>query len=183
MALGFSVFFYKGEQIRKWFYPKNQKDVISESTSFKTSKAILVFLTVWITIQVGLPLRHHFIEGDVLWTEEGHRLSWRMMLRSKSGVNSFYVVDKETKKRTRIKLKDYLTKKQIRSMGGKPDMIWQFAQHLKKEFQKDGKNIEVYVKNKTSVNGSKRKRLISPKTDLAAVKWNYWGHNDWILTK
>lgn len=181
MALGFSVFFYEGEKIRKWFYPKSQKNEIDEPPiELKTSKLILLFLTVWISIQVALPLRHHFIEGDVLWTEEGHRLSWRMMLRSKSGINAFYIVDKETKKRTRIKLKDYLTKKQIRSMGGKPDMIWQFAQHLKEEYQKEEKSIEVYVKNKTSVNGSKRKRLIDPKTDLAAVKWNYWGHNDWI---
>ena len=181
LALGFSVFFFEPEYIRKLFYPKDQKEIESTPTNFKVSKITLAFLTLWIFIQVALPLRHHFIDGNVLWTEEGHRLSWRMMLRSKSGVNSFYIVDKETKKRTRIKQKDYLTKKQIRSMGGKPDMIWQFAQHLKKEFQKDGKDIEVYVKNKTRVNSSKRKRLISPQTDLTAVEWNYWGHNDWII--
>ena len=66
-------------------------------------------------------------------------------------------------------------------MSGKPDMIWQFAQHLKKEHQKQGKEIEVYVKNKTSVNKSKYQQLINPQTDLAAAKWNYWGHNDWIV--
>ena len=103
------------------------------------------------------------------------------MLRSKSGSNKFYVVNTQNQKRTRVKLKDYLTKKQIRSMGGKPDMLWQFAQHLKKEHQKKGIDIEVYVKNWTSVNKSKRKPLISPQTDLTAVEWNYWGHNDWII--
>ncbi|WP_316930169.1 HTTM domain-containing protein [Leeuwenhoekiella sp. MAR_2009_132] len=36
-------------------------------------------------MQLELPLRHWIIKDDVLWTEEGHRLSWRMMLRSKGG--------------------------------------------------------------------------------------------------
>ena len=143
----------------------------------------VAFLSIWLLIQVALPIRHHFIEGNVLWTEEGHRLSWRMMLRSKSGSNTFFVVNKSTQKRTRIKLKDYLTRKQIRSMGGKPDMIWQFAQHLKREHKKLGEDIEVYVSNWTRVNKSKKKRLIDPKTDLAAVEWNYWGHNNWIIAE
>lgn len=182
LALGFSVFFFEGAQIRKWFYPKAQKFISPNKENFKFSTTITSFLIIWLIIQVALPVRHHFIEGDVLWTEEGHRLSWRMMLRSKSGHNTFYVLDKATKKRTRVKLKDYLTPKQIRSMGGKPDMLWQFAQHLKKEHQKHGKAIEVYLVNWTRVNNSKRKQLISPQTNLATMEWNYWGHNDWILT-
>lgn len=181
LALGFSVFFFEGAQIRKWFYPKGEEISTSKKEISPSSNWILLFLSIWFVIQLILPARHHFIEGDVLWTEEGHRLSWRMMLRSKSGSNSFFIVDKKTNKRTRIKLKDYLTSKQRRSMSGKPDMLWQFAQHLKQEYQKDGKEIEVYVNNWTRVNKSKRRQLISPKTDLAATEWNYWGHNDWIL--
>lgn len=181
LALGFSVFFFEGAQIRKWFYPKGGKVTISKKETYQSSNWVLLFLSVWLIIQVALPIRHHFIEGDVLWTEEGHRLSWRMMLRSKTGSNKFYVVDKETNKRTRVKLKDYLTPKQRRSMGGKPDMLWQFAQHLKQVYLKEGKEIEVYVTNWTRVNNSKRKQLISPKTDLAKAEWNYWGHNDWVL--
>ncbi len=181
LALGFSVFFFEPQQIRKWFYPQNQKEITINYTDFKVSKLILFFLTGWLLIQVALPLRHHFIKGDVLWTEEGHRLSWRMMLRLKSGKNIFYVVDKKSEKKKRIKLSDYLTKKQIRSMRGKPDMIWQFAQHLKKEHQKLGQDIEVYVTNRTKVNRSKKRSIIDPEVDLATAKWNYWGHNDWIL--
>lgn len=181
MALAFSVFFFEADKVRRLFYPKNKKEIIINHHQFKTSKITLAFLIIWISIQVGLPLRHHFIDGDVLWTEEGHRLSWRMMLRSKSGFNKFYITNKITNKRSKVKLNDYLTKKQIRSMGGKPDMIWQFAQHLKNEYQEKNIDIKVYVINNTSVNGSKRKKLISPTTDLAAAEWNYWGHNDWII--
>ena len=181
MALGFTVFFFEPELIRKLFYPKTQKEIKIDQTNFKPSLPILAFLIIWTTLQTALPLRHHFIEGNVLWTEEGHRLSWRMMLRSKSGYNKFYIVDTTNNIRTRIKLKEYLTKKQIRSMGGKPDMIWQFAQHLKKEYLKKGQNIEVYVTNWTRVNNSKRKQLINPLINLADCEWNYWGHNDWIL--
>lgn len=181
LALGFSVFFFEGAQIRKWFYPKGEKINIPNKETEHSSNWVLLFISLWLIIQITLPIRHRFIEGDVLWTEEGHRLSWRMMLRSKSGNNSFYIVDKQSNKRTRIKLQDYLTKKQKRSMAGKPDMLWQFAQHLKQVYKKQGKDIEVYVTNWTRVNKSERQQLINPKTDLAAAEWNYWGHNNWII--
>lgn len=129
-----------------------------------------------------MPLRHWIIPGDVLFTEEGHRLSWRMMLRTKSGSNKFYIKETGTNDGKKpIKLKDYLTKKQIRAMAGKPDMIWQFAQYLKEDYEKKGKNIEVYVKNRVRVNRKTKKKLIHPNTNLATVKWNYWGHNNWVI--
>ena len=40
-----------------------------------------VFL--WVGLQCVLPLRHYLIPGNVSWTEEGHRFSWRMKLRDK----------------------------------------------------------------------------------------------------
>jgi vitamin K-dependent gamma-carboxylase len=128
-----------------------------------------------------LPVRHYVIQDDVLWTEEGHRLSWRMMLRVKSATTSFRVVDKVTHLETRIKLEDYLTKKQIRSMSSKPDMMWQFAQRLKSVYAKNGMAVEVYVKAYVGVNGGPKKQLINPNVDLASVKWNPFKHHDWIL--
>lgn len=180
LALGFCVFFFEPKTVRKLFYPKSRREITQLTTSFKPNLTIVALIGVWLLIQVLLPLRHWIIPGNVLWTEEGHRLSWRMMLRSKNGKNTFYVKE-EGEKKKKVNLKDYLSKKQIRAMGGKPDMIWQFAQYLKKDYAEKGKNVEVYVRNKVSVNKGKRKRIIDPKVNLADVSWNYWGHNDWIL--
>jgi hypothetical protein len=41
--------------------------------------------------QVLFPLRHFYYPGDVVWNEEGHRYSWRMKLRDKSGIAIFNV--------------------------------------------------------------------------------------------
>ncbi len=181
LALAFCLFFFEDRSIRKIFYPKSHKNPFTPDVYFKKNNFILITASIWFIIQIALPLRHWFIPGDVLYTEEGHRLSWRMMLRTKSGSNTFYIQEKGSTKKVSVKWKNYLTKKQKRAMGGKPDMIWQFAQYLKKEYQAKGKEIAVYVKNRVRVNGRKSVTIIDPKADLAAAHWNYWGHNDWVL--
>lgn len=181
LSLAFAVFFFEPQVIQKLFLKR--KPFYSEA-SIKIPKQALAFKTIFVIyfiIQVALPLRHHFIPGDVLWTEEGHRLSWRMMLRSKSGNTNFRVVDKATNTVIAIKLSDYLTKKQIRSVSAKPDVMWQFAQRLKHIYAEKGIDIEVYVRAFVSVNGKPSKQLIDPKVDLANVEWNHFKHHNWIL--
>nr|WP_279309191.1 HTTM domain-containing protein [Psychroserpens sp. SPM9] len=181
LSLAFAVFFFEPKTIQKLFL--KQKPLYSEAY-LEIPKYASVFKTVFILyfiIQIALPLRHHFIKGDVLWTEEGHRLSWRMMLRSKSGNTSFRVVDKATNAVTQIKLQDYLSKKQIRSVSAKPDVMWQFAQKLKQIYAQKGKDVEVYVRAFVSVNGKPSQQLIDPKVDLANEEWHHFKHHDWIL--
>lgn len=182
LALAFCLFFFPTAKVRLWFYPKKQKNSTIQNVNYPVSKVVVVLVSIWLLIQVALPLRHWFIKGDVLWTEEGHRLSWRMMLRSIRATNTFYVVKKGSFTTEKVVLKDFLTVKQINSMGGKPDMIWQFAQRLKKTYKEKGIDISVYVKNRTRVNGSESHQLIDPKVDLANVKWNYFSHNNWIIS-
>ena len=52
-----------------------------------------LFFVPFFFVQLVLPLRHHFIKGDVLFTEEGHRLSWRMMLRERVGRLNIKIVN------------------------------------------------------------------------------------------
>lgn len=181
LALAFFVFFFEPETIQKRFlkrkeiYKGNDIKIPGYATVFKT------LLIMYFVIQIALPLRHYFIPDHVLWTEEGHRLSWRMMLRTKRGSTSFMVVDKATNAASKINLKDYLSQKQIRSVSAKPDVMWQFAQRLKRIYAEKGMDIEVYVTSYVSVNGKPSKQLIDPKVDLASVKWNHFKHHDWIL--
>lgn|GEM_PF-2945252 len=53
----------------------------------------LAFVTVWVTLQVMIPLRPHFYDGNPSWTEEAHRFSWRQKLRSKRSVLKYVLVD------------------------------------------------------------------------------------------
>ncbi len=183
LSLAFSVFFFSKEKIHHIFMKKKEFYNANEIIVPSYKRLLIPIAVVWFIIQIALPLRHWFIPGDVLWTEEGHRLSWRMMLRGRSGMTNFYIVDKNDAeaKQQIIKKNDYLTKKQIRSVNTKPDFMWQFAQQLKKKYAAEGKEIEVYVKSSVSVNGKKRKAFIDPKVDLASVPWNYFTTNPWII--
>ncbi len=182
LALAFTVFFFEPETIRTLFL-KNKARCNQQKIAIPSSKNIIIGIgALYLAIQVLLPLRHWFIKGDVLWTEEGHRMSWRMMLRAKSGYISFKVVDKNTKQETIINPGAYLTKKQQYTLAGKPDVIWQFAQFLKKEYAKKNQDVAVFALGKVSVNGSAFKPLINPEVDLASKPFNHFAHNNWILT-
>jgi len=181
LSLAFIVFFFEPQTIRNIFL--KTKQIIPETKVIipKNKHVILTVLGVYFLFQLVLPLRHHFFQDDVLWNEEGHRLSWRMMLRSRSGRTSYNMVNTQTKDTTKIKLNDYLTKKQQRRVACYPDFIWQFAQHLKKEYAEQGEEIQVFVESKVKINQKPYQQFIDPNIDLANVPWKHFAHNDWIL--
>lgn len=181
LALAFYVFFFPPKTIRNIFLKKRVFYQLEEVKVPHYNNASVILFTLYFIIQIGLPLRHHFFKDDVLWTEEGHRLSWRMMLRSKYGYAKYIVKDKATGEKTSIKLDDYLTKKQQNGACTKPDVIWQFSQYLKEEFKAKGKDVGVYVNCRVSVNNKPLQRLINPDIDLANVPWQPLKHNNWIL--
>ena len=181
LSLAFSLFFFESNSIRNLFLKKKEFYNANEIITPKYSTVIISLFSVYFLIHIALPLRHHFFKDDVLWTEEGHRLSWRMMLRAKSGNVSYSVIDEETNSAIPIRLNDYLTEKQQRGASTKPDIIWQFAQHLKQSFAKKDKTVRVYVRAYVSVNGRPSKQLIDPKVDIANEEWYHYKHHDWIL--
>ena len=179
-ALSFAVFFYPPEKMRSLFF-KKKPQVTGEQTGSEYKNTLYYFFIPYLIIQLLLPVRHHFIKGDVFWTEEGHRLSWRMMLRTRNGFTRFKVVDIKTNEIIVYNINSKLTRKQYNSMCTKPDMIWQFAQRIKKEFKKMGRDVAVYANTSAGVNGAPMKRLIDSDADLGEAKWDYFFHNEWIL--
>lgn len=178
-ALTFSLFFYPPEKIRKLFL--RNKPVFNESVAENhVGKPIfLFFLLPFLFLQLLLPLRHHLIEGDVLWTEEGHRLSWRMMLRKRDGFINFKIKNNNTGEMTSYDYHKNLSPKQARTLATKPDFIWQYCQKIKQEYH--GKNISIFIDCKNNINNGEFKTLIDPKQDFAKAEWNYFWHNEWIL--
>lgn len=181
LALAFTLFFFPPKKIQNIFLKKKAFYNDKECIIPKHKTPLVILFVVYFIFQIGLPLRHYFIQDDVFWTEEGHRLSWRMMLRTKSGYATYTVTNKQTGKSHTVNLNNYLTEKQKRGATTKPDIIWQFAQHLKNQFNNKGEAVSVYVNCKVSINGKPYKTLIDPKIDLASVKWNTFKHSSWIL--
>ena len=179
-ALTFALFFYEPETIRRLFLRKKPKLEDENLSQNLYGKRIVYFLMIpYLIIQIALPLRHHFIEGDVLWTEEGHRLSWRMMLRERNGYITIQIKDLKT---GNVSIYDYrknLTDKQAQNLATKPDFIWQYCQRIKEEYK--GKPIAIYIDCKNSINRKELKTLIDPKFDMAKAEWDYFGHNKWVL--
>jgi len=181
LALAFSLFFFPAEKIQKLFLKKKTCYTAEEIVIPKLKTLLIIGFSIYFIIQIGLPLRHHFIEDNVLRTEEGHRLSWRMMLRIKSGQTSYWIENKDSRKRTHIDLNKYLSTKQKRSVSTKPDVMWQFAQRLKQDFKNKGQDVAVYINCKVSINGKPYKTLINPDIDIANVEWDVFNHSNWIL--
>lgn len=181
LSLAFTLFFFEPKTIRNIFLKKKVLYTEAEVITPNYSIPLIVLASIYFAIQVALPLRQHFIEDNVLWTEEGHRLSWRMMLRSKRGYASYKVIDKKTKATETINLDDYLTRKQKNLASTKPDVIWQFGQRLKQEFKEKGQDVSVFVDCKISINGRPYKALVDPNRDIANEKWDVFNHSDWLL--
>jgi len=179
LMIGLCVFFFPPETIRKIFFKRKDKvyPVKKQLSSIWTT-----LLALYLVVNLCLPFRHFFYEGNASWTEEGHRLSWRMMLRVKQGYCDFYVQDSRVGKRLKIKMSDWVSNRQYRSMISHPDMIWQLAQKIKEEYAREGKQVSVFVKSSVSLNGGPRLPLVGPDVDLASVEWERFKHADWILT-
>jgi vitamin K-dependent gamma-carboxylase len=179
-----SIFFFSPETIRTIFF-KNKLQIVSENTSrIKYSKNQLVqfsFIGIYMILQILIPLRPYLFSGNTSWTEEGHRMSWRMMLRIKSG--DIYFKVKEENKNTIIYPNNYLTETQFEALACHPDLIWQYSQHLKKEFKrKKNTDPEIFAYSYVSLNGRAPQLFVDTLVNLADVKWDPWKHSKWILT-
>lgn len=182
MSLAFALFFFPVETIKKIFLKNKELYSGNDITIPKTKNLLIYGFGIYFLIQIALPVRHWFIEDNVLWTEEGHRMSWRMMLRSKSGNIQFKIIDNNTGDEMIYDHRSRLSRKQQRIVATKPDVIWQFAQRLKKEFNEKGKNVSIYAVNSTlSINMRPQQPFIDPKVDLANESWSSFKHSHWIL--
>jgi hypothetical protein len=149
----------------------------SRQSSFITISVLAFFFL----IQVALPFRHYMYPGELFWTEEGYRFSWRVMLMEKAGYAQFTVKDSDGKQIS-VDNTQFLTPLQEKMMSTQPDMILQYAHILKEHYLNEGyKNPEVYVDTYVALNGRLGKPLIDPQTDLAKQKESF-DHKTWVLT-
>jgi hypothetical protein len=143
--------------------------------------ALLGVLGVYLAVQVLMPLRHFAIPGNVSWTEEGHRFSWHMKLRDKESDAQFEIVAADGS-RSFVDPSQYVTGWQYEEMASRPDMIVQFARHVKEKAVPPGLgDVEVRAQVAASLNGREEQVLIEPEVDVSKVELQgLLGHADWI---
>ena len=184
LGIAIGVFFFEPEVVRRTFFKKKPSlEGKSIDPYMYPVKSWLAYgIAAYLVIHALLPLRHWLYPGNVNWTEEGHRLSWHMMLRVKTGHVNFVVEDKDTGEKWNVKPREYLTAKQSRVIASRPDMLWQFVQILKKDYRERGhENISIFAKGSVSLNGSKYQALYDPEYDLAGAEWHRFKPSEWLL--
>ena len=147
----------------------------------KLLKPVALFFVAFFTFQLIFPFRYVAYPGKLFWSEQGFRFSWRVMLMEKAGSALFHVSDPETGRTWDIHNPHYLTPVQEKQMSTQPDLILQYAQILKKEFQSIGVvNPIVTADIFVALNGRRGKRYINNTIDLTQLK-DGWAHKHWIL--
>ncbi|WKB81552.1 HTTM domain-containing protein [Cellulophaga lytica] len=157
--------------------------IIKDQNIFSRSKKKLTLgvLAVFFIIQLLFPFRYLLYPGELFWTEEGYRFSWRVMLMEKMGYANFKIVDSVSKKQFYVNNADFLTPFQEKQMSTQPDFIVQYAHYLGDHFKEQNhKNIQVYVESYVALNGRLSKPYIDPSVDLYQQK-DLFKHKTWIL--
>ena len=145
------------------------------------NKLKIGFLVLFFLIQIGLPFRHMLYPGNLFWTEEGYRWSWRVMLMEKAGNAQFKIVDNASGSWFYVNNEDFLTSFQEKQMATQPDFILQYAQFLNAHFSQQGMtNLSIFVDCFVALNGRISTRYIDPKFDLTEG-YESFAHKSWIL--
>lgn len=160
-----------------------------EKKSEKTRKSVLrkhraVWMTacmsLYILIQLVLPIRYLWYNGNLFWNENGYRFSWRVMLMEKNGYSELIVRNPKTGKQYEVYQDRYLTPFQKQQMKSQPDMIYQFVHYIGNEFAATkGFAPEIYVDSRMSLNGRRSKVYVDPTVDIYALKT--FNTSEWIV--
>ncbi|QNL23052.1 HTTM domain-containing protein [Hyphobacterium sp. CCMP332] len=157
-------------------------NALKKTESFSmVSRLKLSFLGLFLLLQLLFPFRYLAYPGELFWTEEGYRFSWRVMLMEKAANAQFKISEPQSGIEFYVDNSKFLSGFQEKQMSGQPDMILQYAHFLKAHYEKQGmKNVEVYADVFVALNGRKSKRYISPEIDLSKINDSF-AHKNWIL--
>lgn len=160
---------------------RKEKVCAAPLSAYGAARVRTAILALFFGIQLVLPLRHWLYPGNVLWTEEGFRFSWNVMLAEKTGHVTFTVVEPASERELTIFPSDYLTYQQEKQMSFQPDMILEFAHYLACKMEERGlRDVAVYAEAYVSLNGRPSQLLLDPTVDLTR-RTNSLAHQAWIL--
>lgn len=144
------------------------------------SRIIIAGFVLFFVVQAIMPFRHLAYPGELFWTEQGYRFSWRVMLMEKAGLATFIIRD-ENGRRAVVDNSEFLTTLQEKMVATQPDMILQYAHILRDHYASKGfKNPKVYVDSYVTLNGRMGRPLIDPSVDLAKIEDSF-SDKTWIV--
>ena len=159
--------------------PREKKAAIPTKKNF--NRLLFPFLICFFAFQLIFPWRYLSYPGNLFWTEEGYRFSWRVMLMEKAGTATFYVKDGESGREGSVINHQFLNAHQEKQMAMQPDLILQFAHYLKDHYAAEGmKNPSVRAEVWVTLNGRPAQLLIDPQIDLTKER-DSWTPKKWIL--
>lgn len=181
-----TIIFFKEEfhiqilnQLKKLFNKNTHHYFSNRNISFP--KTTVLFFALFFAVQFFLPFRYLLYKGDLFWTEQGYRFSWRVMLMEKAGTAFFFVHDEKTGKKVEIDNKEYLTFLQEKMMATQPDMMVDYAKFLKQTFiQKGFTNPKVTVNSFVTLNGCGSREFIDPTVDLSSESNSFLKNKNWV---
>jgi hypothetical protein len=136
-----------------------------------TRRATLGILGLFFVAQLLIPFRYMLYPGELFWTEEGYRFSWRVMLMEKTGYANFKVVDSDTGRQFYVDNTEFLTRFQEKQMSFQPDFILEYAHFLEDHYAEQGiDDPKIYVDSYVALNGRGSQRYVNPDVDLTTIK-------------
>jgi uncharacterized membrane protein YphA (DoxX/SURF4 family) len=185
MALALCVFFFPPDRMAQLFLRRGSSDEQENSATrtspYPRSAVWQTAFAVYFALQLAMPLRHLAYPGNVNWTEDGYRMSWRMMLRSKTGTALFVVSDPDGSREWKIRPASRLSRAQVTKIAHRPDMIWLFSRYLAGEFEELGHpNVRVLVQSNVRLNGRPPHPFVDPGVDMARAPWRLYGRTPWV---
>lgn len=149
-----------------------QTDLPGPVATAVSSRAFTVFVLIWLTMQVLLPLRHYLYPGDVGWTYEGHRFAWRMKLVDREAVDLLAVI--HLKESDRVVVSDLfaLLDEDAHTVGTRPDLALQAAHQIAAGAQRHfGQAVDsVRLYNRVMWNFRPSAFMIDPQRNLLDVQ-------------
>jgi hypothetical protein len=171
-----TLLFLPAETHRKWLSWLGLSAKDAEQHAREELKPAIVrtgylALGLFFLFQCLMPFRYLLYPGNLLWTEQGFRYGWNIMLMEKSAHLELYVRNPANGQETVVQPSDYLTRQQQRMVATQPDMILQYAHFVAKICREKGvANPEVRAECYASVNGQASRLLIDPTVDLTKEK-------------
>ncbi len=133
-------------------------------------RVALVLAALFFVVQVLVPLRHLAYAGDVQWTEEGYRFSWRVLVTEKTGLVRFRMKSSATDGERLIYPEEYLTPTQVERMAYQPDLVLATAHIIRDDLTNRGhRDVEVRADVHVAFNGRPATRLIDPTVNLVTI--------------
>ncbi len=165
------------------FFEPGARSEPARPSVVRMPRPLNVILTVHFIVQILVPWRFLLYPGDLSWTEDGYRFSWRVMLMEKAGTATFTVWDGASGRGGIVDNSEFLNAHQEKQMSMQPDMIVQYAGFLRDEFTRRGVTrprvtAEVWV----TLNGASARRMVDPTRDLAAERIGT-GASSWVLVR